>query len=109
MTDIWFQYRGGTMHARLTLVEGTPEQLDAGVEMARSDVLPALQGCAGYKGFTLGVDRSSGKIFGVSFFDSEDSLRASEETIRAKRDATASAAGGSAEFAVYEVLIDDEA
>ena len=97
------------MHARLTLIEGSPDKVDAGIEMARSDVLPTLQGCAGYKGFTVGVDRSSGTVFGLSFFDSEDDLRASDDVIREKREATASTAGGSPKVTFFEIVIDDEA
>ena len=96
------------MHARLTLVKGSPEQVEAGIEMARSEVLPTLQGCDGYKGFTAGVDRSSGTIFGLSFFDSAESVHASDDVIRATREATAQAAGGSPEVSFYEIVIDDE-
>ena|SRR5215210_3853457 len=97
------------MHARLTQIQGSPDQLDAGIEMARSQVLPTLQGMDGYKGFTVGVDRSSGAIFGVSFFDSAETLQASDEAIRAARESTAQAAGGTPEVAFYEIVIDDEA
>ena len=97
------------MHARLTRIQGSPDQVDAAVEMAKNDVLPTLRGCTGYKGFSVGVDRSSGAMFGVSFFDSEENLRASEDAVRQKREETASAAGGTAEFALFEIVIDDEA
>ena len=97
------------MHARLTQIQGSPEQIDAAVEMAKNDVLPTLQGCAGYKGFSVGVDRSSGAMIGLSFFDSEENLRASDDAIRQKREETASTAGGTAEVAHFEIVIDDEA
>jgi hypothetical protein len=97
------------MHARLTRVDGSPEQIDAAIEMARNEVLPTLQGCAGYKGFTLGADRTGGKLFGVSFFDSAETLQASDDAVRQARDNTAQTAGGSAEVAFYEIVIDDEA
>lgn len=97
------------MHARLTRIQGSAEQIDAAVEMAKSDVLPTLQGCTGYKGFSVGVDRSSGAMFGLSFFDSEENLRASDDAVRQKREETASAAGGKPETANFEIVIDDEA
>jgi hypothetical protein len=97
------------MHARLTRIQGSREQIDAAVEMAKNDVLPTLQGCDGYKGFSVGVDRSSGEMFGLSFFDSEANLRASDDAVREKREATASTAGGSPEVTEYEIVIDDEA
>lgn len=97
------------MHARLTQIQGAPDQLDAAIEMAKTRVLPTLQGLDGYKGFTVAVDRGSGKMFGISFFDSEETLRASDEAVRAVREETAEAAGGSPEVSFYEVVIDDEA
>jgi hypothetical protein len=97
------------MHARVTQIQGTPDQLDTAIEMAKSQVLPTLQGLDGYKGFTVGVDRSNGKIFGLSFFESEETLRASDEAVRAVREETAQAAGGSPEVAFFEIVIDDEA
>ena len=97
------------MHARLTQIQGSADQIDAAVEMAKNDVLPTLQGCTGYKGFSVGVDRSSGAMFGLSFFDSEENLRASDDAVRQKREETASAAGGTAEVAHFEIVIDDEA
>jgi hypothetical protein len=97
------------MHARLTQIQGSADQIDAAVEMAKNDVLPTLQGCTGYKGFSVGVDRSSGAMFGLSFFDSEENLRASDDAIRQKREETASTAGGTAEVAHFEIVIDDEA
>ena len=97
------------MHARLTRIQGSPEQIEAAVEMAKNDVLPTLQSCDGYKGFSVGVDRSSGAMFGLSFFDSEQNLKASDGAIREKRESTAQTAGGSAEVAEYEIVIDEEA
>ena len=97
------------MYARLTRIDGSAEQLEAAVEMARNDVLPTLRDCDGYKGFSVGVDRSSGRMFGLSFFDSEENLRASDDAVRQTREATARAAGGSPEVSNYEIVIDDEA
>lgn len=97
------------MHARLTRIQGSAEQVDAAIEMAKNDVLPTLQGCTGYKGFSVGVDRSSGAMFGLSFFDSEENLRASDDAVRQKREETASTAGGTADVTHFEIVIDDEA
>ena len=97
------------MHARLTRVDGSPDQIDAAIEMARNDVMPTLRACAGYKGFTLGADREGVKLFGISFFDSEENLRASEDAVRQARESTARAAGGSPDVSFYEIVVDDEA
>jgi hypothetical protein len=100
---------GSEMHARLTRIQGSPEQIEGALEMAKRDVLPTLQGCDGYQGFSVGVDRSSGAMFGLSYFDSAENLRASDDAVREKREATAQQAGGSPEVAEYEIVIDDEA
>jgi hypothetical protein len=45
----------------------------------------------------------------MSFFDSEENLRASDDAVRQTREATARTAGGSPEVSNYEIVIDDEA
>ena len=98
------------MHGRLTMFEGTPAQADAAVDMAESEVLPILRGCDGYKGFTVGVDRESGKFFGLSFWSDAEALRASEAAVRASREQTAQTAGSTQppDVRAYEIVIDDE-
>jgi hypothetical protein len=98
------------MHARITHINGSPDQIDGAVDVAKATVLPALQGCEGYKGFTVCVDHGTGKLVGISFFDTLENLEASAEAVRSSRDEAAQAAGADTiEFAHYEVVIDDEA
>lgn len=98
------------MHARFTTVKGSADKVDAAIEQVRSEILPALQAADGFKGFTLHADRENGIMTGISYFESEEALRASEEAVRAKRDEVAEAAGSQhMDVRVFEVVIDVEA
>ncbi len=98
------------MHARQTTVQGDPANIDRAVEAIRSEVLPALEGAEGYKGFTLLADRESGTLIGTSYFESRETLEASEDAIREGRASAAQAAGGAQpQVRLFEVAIDTEA
>ena len=97
------------MHARQTTVQGDPANIDSAIERIRSDVLPALESSDGFKGFTLLVDRESGLLVGTSYFESYEATMASEESVRASRQAAAQTAGGEADVRFFDVAIDTEA
>ncbi len=96
------------MFARTSTVEGTPENVEQGIRFFQENVLPALKGAPGYKGALLLVDRQSGKGLGISVWDSEDNMQASEDAVRTARDQAAQTMGGSVaavdhyEVAIYE-------
>ena len=98
------------MHARMTVIEGSPERIDEAVGQVESDVLPVLRQQSGFKGFTVMGDRSSGRIAATSYWDSEDQMRASEDAVRPSRERAAEAVGaaGGPRVEHYEVLIDVE-
>jgi heme-degrading monooxygenase HmoA len=97
------------MYARVTTLEGSPDKMDDGTRHVREQVLPQLQQMDGFKGFVALSDRQSGKMLGVAFWESEEVLRASEETVVSTRSGTAEAVGGTVagvenyEVAVFEV------
>ena len=98
------------MYARLTTIEGAADSIDAAVQKARDEVLPILREQDGFKGFTVAVDRSSGKMIGLSFFEDEETLRASDSAVAQSRDAVAQAGGGSSPRVDFmEVVIDEMA
>jgi heme-degrading monooxygenase HmoA len=41
-----------------------------------------FKGLDGFNGFTLIADRSSGKVIGVSFWESEEAMQASEDAVK---------------------------
>ena len=96
------------MHARVTTVEGDPQRTDEVLGQIESDVLPLLKEQAGFKGFTVHVDRSSGKVVGTSYWESEEAMQASEEAVRGPREEAAQRGGASGAPTVehFEVAID---
>ncbi len=73
-------------------------------------MLPILREQEGWKGFTVMADRSSGKMFGISFFESEEAVAASDSAVAESRNRAAEASGASApQVEVMEVLVDEMA
>src|SRR4051812_27514813 len=82
------------MYARSTTIQAQPSSIDAGIAHMRDTVMPALEGIPGCLGLSLLVDRTSGRCITTSSWDSEEAMRASEETIRSIRDRAAELFGG---------------
>ena len=83
------------MHARISIFEGPPDKLDEGVRHAREVILPqAKEMDPGFKGIIALTDRQSGKMLGITFWESEEALRASEEAANRLREESAEAGGG---------------
>jgi hypothetical protein len=103
------------MYARVSYYSGSPDQVDATISNWRENVLPAVQRRmtqAGIKdqGALLLVDRTSGKSLSMSFWETEDDMRASEELADRARGDAAHAVGGSVTGVErYEVVIDERA
>jgi hypothetical protein len=95
------------MYARHVTVHGSPDRIDEWVRSVRDRVLPVLQGCAGFKGQLLLIDRTKGEAIGISLWDSEENMRASEEKVAAARQQTADevGAGDAPQVALYELPI----
>jgi len=67
------------MHARMSTLEGSPEEMDEGVRDVREHVLPLLKQQEGFKGFIALGNHQSGELIGITFWESEQAMRASEE------------------------------
>ncbi len=92
------------MHARMSSLEGPADQVDEGLRYIREQVLPLLQQQDGFNGFIVLGDRQSGKVVGVSFWESEEAMRASEEVGNRTRSESAEAVGAAvAAVERYEV------
>ena len=95
------------MHARIGRVSFSGDKVDDVVSNVRSNVIPRLEQADGFKGFTLLLDRSGGEGIGISFWESEDAMRATDNISDEVRPAAAEAGSGSDEGrAAYEVAID---
>ena len=99
------------MHARHSTLQVSPEKVDAMLQQLRDEQLPLLKEQQGYKGFTVHADRSTGHVVGISYWESEEAMRSSEEAAERARREAAETGGASAEPEVsrFEVLFDDMA
>jgi heme-degrading monooxygenase HmoA len=96
--------RRHVVHARVSLLEGPPELIDEGVRQAREVVLPWGRLMEGFEGMIALVDRHSGKTLGITFWESEEAMRASEEAANRLREESAEAGGDTiASVERYEV------
>lgn len=95
------------MYARHVTVHGSPEKVDEAVRSVRDHVLPVLKDCDGFKGQLLLVDRAKGEAVGISLWDTEANMNASEAKVSAARQQTADQVGASAapEVRLYELPI----
>ena len=91
------------MYARSTTIQAQPSSIDAGIAHMRDSVMPSLEGIPGCLGLSLLVDRTSGRCIATSSWDSEEAMRASEETIRTIRDQAAQLFGGSTQVEEWEI------
>ena len=81
------------MHARVSTFEGSPDLIDEMLRQVREQVLPQAKKDEGFKGMIALGDRQSGKTLGITFWESEDDMRASEEAANRLRSESAEAGG----------------
>jgi heme-degrading monooxygenase HmoA len=84
---------GRAVHARVSILEGSPDLIDESLRQAREVVLPRAKHIDGFKGLIALGDRQSGKTLGITFWESEEAMRASEEEANRVRSESAEASG----------------
>jgi heme-degrading monooxygenase HmoA len=95
------------MHARIGRISFTPDQADDVAAHVRENVVPKFEGTDGFKGFTLLLDRSGGEGVGISFWETEEAMRATDELGDEARRGAAEAGSGSDQGPQhFEVAID---
>jgi heme-degrading monooxygenase HmoA len=95
------------MHARTGRVTFSPEKADELVSHVRDTIVPKYENADGFKGFTLLLDRSAGEGIGISFWDSEGAMRATDDLGDQAREGAAEAGSGQDQGAQrFEVAID---
>jgi heme-degrading monooxygenase HmoA len=95
------------MHARIGRVSFSSDKADDVTNHVRENVVPKLEEADGFKGFTLLIDRSGGEGLGISFWESEDALRATEQLSDENRQGAAEAGSGDDQGRTeYEVVLD---
>jgi hypothetical protein len=99
---------GGTdaKAARLSTLEGPPEQIDSGTRRVIEDILPRVQSIDGFAGVISLADRKSGTTKLITLWTSANALTASESAATNLRSEAAKAAGGTiAGVERYEVAV----
>jgi hypothetical protein len=81
------------VHARVRALEGSPELIDESLRLAREVVLPQGRLMEGFKGMIALGDRHSGRTLGITFWESEEAMRTSEEVAKRLREESAKAGG----------------
>ena len=96
------------MHARTTTLELDPSRLDDAIRQLESEDVPRWKELDGFKGFTLLVDRQSGKALGTTYWESKEAMDASEEAVSPSRERAAETGGASSAPRVerFEVAVD---
>jgi heme-degrading monooxygenase HmoA len=96
------------MHARVSTFSGDPSGIDQVAAQARDVILPSAREVAGFKGMVAMGDRTTGKVVAITFWESEQAMRDSEEVANRMR-SDAAQAGGEEIVSVerFEVVIDE--
>jgi heme-degrading monooxygenase HmoA len=95
------------MHARLTRFEGSPQRIDDAVRQTEDVWLPRLREIDGFRAATTLADRSTGIIVAITYWESEDAMRASEAKVTDVREDVADALGTRSQPIVerYELVL----
>lgn len=94
------------MFARVRVTHGEPGKMEEGIRQFRDAVVPAYESVAGFRGGYMLVDRKNGKLIGVTLWETEADLHATESTSQRLRRAGSHAAGGAVHSVeVYEVAV----
>jgi hypothetical protein len=94
------------MHARVTTITGSPDQVEQGIASFRDDTLPAIMEAGGQGGVLL-IDRESGDALAITLWADEAAMRASEERANELRRVASEQLGAAAPPSVqrYEVAV----
>jgi heme-degrading monooxygenase HmoA len=96
------------MFARVSTLQGPPDQVEEGIRAVKEQVIPAARQMRGFQGMLALADRTTGKMVGITLWETEDALRESEEAANQLRGSTAGA-GGADVISVerFEVVVDE--
>ncbi len=93
------------MYARSTTVHADPQRIDDGIANVRDEVMPAVQSMPGCMGLSMLVDRTTGRCIVTTSWDSEESMSASREAVRAMREQATDVMGGQFEVQEWEIAV----
>ena len=93
------------MYARTTTIHADPQRIDEGVRYVRDEVMPAVQSMPGCMGLSMLCDRDSGRCIVTTSWDSEESMSASREAVRAMREQATNVMGGRFDVDEWEIAV----
>lgn len=95
------------MFARVSTIQGVPAQSERGVQGFRNAILPAAKQMAGFKGAYLLADSTSGKMVGITLWETREALDASASAADRLRTEGQQSAGATVPptVEVYEVAV----
>ena len=97
------------MFARVSTYQGDPGQIDQGLAYDLENILPKVNQIDGFEGLYYLVDRESGNALSMTLWESEQTMRASEEEANRLRTESAESASATVESVQrYEVAISPE-
>jgi len=97
---------GAAKAARISLMEGSPESIDAGLDKARGDTLPKVRAIDGNVGAIGLADRDNGRVSMITLWESAESMRASAQEADQLRQQTADMSRQKiANVALYDVAM----
>ena len=97
---------GAAKAARISLMEGSPESIDPGLDKARGETLPKVRAIDGNVGAIGLADRDNGRVSMITLWDSAESMRASAQEADQLRQRTADMSGQKiANVALYDVAM----
>lgn len=93
------------MYARSNTIRGNPDKLDGVIAYCRDEVMPLVRGLPGCIGLSMLADRESGRCIVTTAWDSEESMHASDQAVRASRSRAGQMADAQAEVEEWEVAL----
>ena len=82
------------MHARMFAFEGTSEEIEAAVALARDQILPLERQMPGFRGLLLLADKEERRLISLSLWESEELMLQSEAAAKTLTRAAARSIGG---------------
>jgi heme-degrading monooxygenase HmoA len=93
------------VYARSTTFHGKPGNIDAGITFVKNEAAPMLDTMEGCRGLSMLVDRETGQCIATSSWESEETMRASDEQLRPIRDRGREILGGSMQVDGWEIAV----
>jgi len=93
------------VYARSTTFHGRPEKVEAGIAFVKNEVGPMLDKIDGCRGLSMLVDRETGQCIATSSWESEETMRASDEQLRPMRDRGKEILGGTMQIDEWEIAV----